>query len=135
MILVAQIYVFICTLLLAHKDAMSYLLKDKNSPDTTEKLSIISKWHRDGVLMNILFVLPVFVLSPALSWIILYAILIRLAIFSVAFNYWAKLNYKFLGTTAITDKLLRKYFGEQGALKSSLFFLTILISLNFIIKT
>jgi len=133
MIIVAQIYVLICTLLLAHKDAMSYLLKDKVANDTPERLSIISKWHRDGVAMNILFVLPVFILSPALSWIILYALLIRLAFFSVAFNYWSKLNHKFLGTTAWSDKVLRKIFGEQGAVKASLFFLSILIILNFIL--
>ena len=133
MIFLAELYVLICTLLLAHKDAMAYLLKDKNSPDTAEKLSIIKKWHNDGFIMNILFVVPVFVLSPVLSWIILYALIIRLALFNVAFNYWAKLDYKFLGTTAVTDALLRRYFGEQGAVKASLVFLTLLVILNFII--
>lgn len=133
MIIVAQIYVLICTLLLAHKDAMSYLLKDKVVNDSPERFKIISKWHWDGVLMNILFVVPVFTLSPALSWIILYAFLIRLAFFSVAFNYWSKLNYKFLGTTAWSDRFLRKIFGEQGALKASLFFLSLLIIFNFIL--
>jgi hypothetical protein len=133
MMLVAQIYVLICTLLLAHKDAMSYLLKDKNSPDTAEKLSIISKWHRDGFLMNALFVIPVFALSPALSWIILYSILIRLAVFDVAFNYWARLDYRHIGTTATTDKFFSKIVGEKGAIKKSLFFLIVTVVLSFVL--
>ena len=128
----AQIYVLACVLLLAGKDATSYLLKDKNN-NSSLGLKRIERWHRDGVALNALIIVPVVYLRPELSWIILYAVLIRLSIFDLAFNKWAGLNYRYLGSTAKADKLFVKIFGQYGAVKKSLFFLVVLGILNFVL--
>lgn len=127
-----EIYVLVCILFLAGKDATSYLLKDKISNDQTT--GRISRWHRDGVALNALIIVPIVYLRPELYWIILYTLLIRLAVFDIAFNKWAGLDYRFLGSTAWTDKIFVKIFGTYGAVKKSIFFLTALILLNIFLK-
>lgn len=130
-IILAQIYVLVCILFLAGKDATSYLLKEKDDPDTELKLKRIQRWHRDGVALNMLIIVPIVYLAPELSWIILYTVLIRLAVFDLAFNYWTGLNHRFLGSTAWADRFFHKIFGEDGAVKKSYFFLGVTILLNF----
>lgn len=132
-IILAQIYVLVCILFLAGKDATSYLLQDKMSPDTELKLRRIDRWHRDGVALNALIIIPIVYLAPELSLIILYTVLIRLAIFDLAFNYWTGLKYTHLGSTAMADKFFVKIFGTEGAIKKSLFFLGLTLFLNFIL--
>lgn len=130
--IITQIYILVCILFLAGKDASSYKLKDKNNigPLTDKR---IKRWHRDGVALWLLITLaPVY--YQHLYWIMLYSLLIRLSVFDLAFNYWAGLPYKYLGSTALADKLFSKIFGLQGAVKKSLFFLAILITLNILIK-
>lgn len=133
LIILAQIYVFICILFLAGKDATSYLLKNRDISGSLID-SRIHRWHRDGVALNILIITPIVYLRPELSWIILYTLLIRLCIFDLAFNKWSGLNYKYLGSTAWSDKLMIKVFGENGAIKKSIFFFVLLVLLNFIIN-
>lgn len=132
-IILAQIYVLICILFLAGKDAISFLLKDQNRVNSLDS-DRIERWHRDGVALNILIIVPIVYLRPELVYIILYTLLIRLAIFDLAFNKWAGLDYKYLGSTAWTDKIFIKMFGEYGAIKKSLFFSVILIVLNLLLK-
>jgi len=108
--IILEIYVLVCTLFLAGKDATSYLLKDT------------------------LIIIPIIYLRPELHWIILYTVLIRLAIFDIAFNKWAGLDYRFLGSTAFTDKFFIKIFGTYGAVKKSIFFLVVLLILNIFLK-
>ncbi len=131
--IILEIYVLVCILFLAGKDATSYLLKDKMS-NSTLNTGRISRWHRDGVALNALIVIPIIYLRPGLSWIVLYTLLIRLAFFDIAFNKWAGLDYRFLGSTALTDKFFAKIFGTYGAVKKSIFFLLALIVLNIFLK-
>lgn len=131
--ILAQIYVLICILFLAGKDATSYRLMEKDDPYTSLKQKRIRRWHRDGVALNALIIVPIVYLAPQYSWIILYTLLIRLAIFDLAFNRWAGLNYKFLGSTAWADRQFAKIFGQYGAVKKSIFFAAVLIALNFIL--
>lgn len=129
--ILAELYLIICTLFLAGKDATSYLLKDRLSQSTDLTIKRIQRWHRDGVVLFGLFVLPLlFIVSPV---VILYAGLIRLIFFDIAFNKWANLPIKFLGSTSKFDLFFKKYLGEDGAIKKALIFLGILILLNFII--
>jgi hypothetical protein len=132
LMILAEIYVLICLLFLAGKDASSYLLKDKNRSKNSLDDKRIQRWHRDGVALNALIIVPIVYLRPELYWIIFYTILLRLAVFDIAFNKWAGLNYKHLGSTAWADKFFSKIFGERGAIKKSLFFLLVLIVLNVI---
>lgn len=130
LMVLAQIYVLICILLLASKDAHSYLLKDKDNVETDQTRLIIKRWHRDGVALNALIIVPLVYLRPELSMIILYGGLIRLAVFDLAFNKWAGLNYKFLGSTAWFDQQFSKIFGSDGAVRKSIFFAGVLIVSN-----
>jgi hypothetical protein len=126
--IIAEIYLIICILFLAGKDASSYLLKDKLRSDNTIDLNRIKRWHRDGVVLNILFLIPLLFL---IKWyILIYAFLIRLSFFDIAFNKWSGLNPYFLGSTSLVDKIFIKIFGKNGAIKKSLFFFAILIILN-----
>lgn len=131
-LILAQIYVLVCILFLAGKDASSYLLKDKISPVTDLQLKRIQRWHRDGVALNALVIVPIVYLRPELYMIIPYTALIRLAVFDIAFNKWSGLDYRYLGSTAWADKIFSKIFGKYGAVKKSLVFLAILVILNFI---
>lgn len=130
-IILLQIYLIICTLFLAGKDASSYLMKNNITNDITN--TRIKRWHRDGVMLNILFVVPLLYFTHI--WILLlYALLIRLSFFDIAFNKWANLDYRFLGSTAEVDKIFVKIFGKYGAVRKSLAFIVILIILNISIK-
>lgn len=124
-----QLFMLVAILFLAGKDATSYKLKNKVDNDLTKIR--IKRWHRDGVALNILFVLPFIYFDPS-NWLIysLFSFLTRLSVYDIAFNYWGGLNYKFLGSTAWTDQQFIKIFGEDGAVKKSLSFLIILIILN-----
>lgn len=130
LMILAEIYVLVCILFLAGKDASSYLLKDKNRPANSLDKKRIERWHRDGVALNMLVIVPIVYLRPELWMIIIYTLLLRLAVFDIAFNKWASLDYRFLGSTAWSDKIMAKIFGNYGAVKKSIFFLTILILLN-----
>lgn len=132
-IVLAQIYVLICLLFLAGKDATSYKLMEKDDPLTELKRKRVRRWHRDGVALNALVIVPIVYLRPELSWILLYALLLRLAIFDLAFNYWAGLNIRFLGSTAWADQIFSKIFGQYGAVKKSVFFLALLVLFNFLL--
>lgn len=133
-LILAEIYVLICILFLAGKDASSYLLKEHNKPENQLDKKRIQRWHRDGVALNALIIMPIVYLKPELYLIIPYTILIRLAVFDLAFNKWASLNYNFLGSTAWTDKAMIKIFGKYGAVKKSIFFFAVLVALNILIK-
>lgn len=130
----AQIYVFVCILFLAGKDATSFLLTERAKLNTSLGSRRIQRWHRDGIALNILVIVPIVYLRPELSWIILYTVLIRLAVFDLAFNKWAGLSLTWLGSTAWTDRFFSKIFGEKGAVKKSIFFLLVLIVLNVFLK-
>ena len=133
--ILAEIYLIICTLFLASKDALSYLLKDKVDTDLTKKR--IAKWHRDGVILFLLYILAalsILVVDKAENWWLIfpYSALIRLSIFDIAFNYWAGLDPKFLGSTSKVDQFFVKIVGQDGAIKKSAIFLVILLLLNLI---
>jgi hypothetical protein len=134
LMILAEIYVLVCILFLAGKDASSYLLKDHNRPQNSLDTKRIQRWHRDGVALNALVIMPIVYLRPELYWIIPYTLLIRLAVFDIAFNKWASLDYKYLGSTAWADKFFSKIFGQYGAVKKSIFFAIVLIALNIFVK-
>lgn len=129
--LFAEVLLIIAILFLAGKDASSYLLKDKTSDNQELTLKRIKRWHRDGVILYILYTIPLlFLVNPFL--ILTYALLIRLAIFDIAFNYWSGLDPKFLGSTSKVDQFFVKLLGQDGAIKKSAIFLIILLLLNLI---
>lgn len=127
----AEIFLIVAILFLAGKDASSYLLKDKDNNNEELTLKRIQRWHRDGVFLYILYTIPLlFLVNPFL--ILAYALLIRLAIFDIAFNYWSGLDPKFLGSTSKIDQFFVKIIGQNGAIKKSAIFLFILLLLNLI---
>jgi hypothetical protein len=122
MFYIAILYLLIFKLFLAGKDASSYLLKDKSASGHLTNYRI-KRWHRDGVAIDVMNTLSVaYIFGPAWWQVILISLLLRLAVFDLAFNKWAFLNINYLGSTAWADKLFVKIFGINGAIKKSLFF-------------
>ena len=135
MIYVFQAYYIICTLVLAGKDADSYQLKDKN--DNALSAVRVRRWHRDGLILAVLFLLPllkmqpIFNLQPAAWWKTCLACgLIRLVFFDIPFNHWSSLSIYYLGGTAWVDRQLVKLFGQQVAIRKTIIFFLILIASN-----
>ena len=132
MIYLAQLYIIICTLFLAGHDSTSYLLKSGGTNIGPLLFKRIRRWHRDGSIIFFLCCLP---LVYFIGWqIIIAAVLIRIIFFDPAFNLWSNLPPEFIGTTAFTDRLFAKIFGNSGALKKSLLFLVLLVLLNILNK-
>jgi hypothetical protein len=129
MLIIFQAYLITCCLFLAGKDADSYQLKDKKDNDLSA--GRIKRWHRDGFILYVLFILPLVVWDTVDNWkIVIAATLIRLAFFDLAFNHWASLPTTYLGGTAWADKQLVKIFGINGAVKKSLTAAAMLIAGN-----
>lgn len=127
MIIIQQLYLLITKLFLAGKDASSYLLKDKSAVGETTN-SRIQRWHRDGVILDILVTIPGAYIAGNNWWqIVVSSLLLRLATFDLAFNKWSGLSITFLGSTAWVDKQFVKVFGTNGAVKKSLFFFILLV--------
>lgn len=130
--IIAEIYLMICVAFCAGKDATSYRLKDHNASGQLVS-NRIKRWHRDGVVMYGLYVLPVaYFITP---WLIIAALPIRGYAFNPLFNYWAGLQITYLGGTAWFDRLFIKIFGQHGALKQSIAFMILLILLNVLYGT
>lgn len=127
LILKASALLLIFKLLLAGKDATSYLLKDKNAEgELTAKR--IDRWHRDGVIIDFLYTLAVSDTFGNNWWqIFLISFLLRISIYDLAFNYWAKLEIGYVGGTARTDKVFVKIFDKDGAVTKSIFFFALFI--------
>jgi len=124
-----QLYIAVACLVLAGKDATSFLLKEKKDDDFSA--SRIKRWHRDGVILYALYVLPCCKIDFLETWkIVLAAGLIRLALFDLEFNRSASLDIHYLGSTAWIDRQFVKIFGFNGALKKSGAFLLLLIAGN-----
>jgi hypothetical protein len=130
MIIATFVILVIFTLFMAGKDASSYLLKDKEATgDITTKR--IQRWHRDGAAIFAMFTGTLAFDFPCLwYWIVAQALLVRLAIFDIAFNYYSSLNLNYLGSTAFVDKIFVKIFGVNGAKEKSLAFLAAAIILT-----
>jgi len=125
-LIISQLYILIFLLLLAGHDSSSIRLREH----AVDALGVkrIKRWHRDGAFIYGMFCLQV---AQNLSWwLLIPAVLIRLAFFDLAINYWTDWNINFIGTTATTDKFFAKIFGKNGAIKKSLFFFLILLLLN-----
>lgn len=125
---ICQLYLLICILFLAGKDATSYRLKDHNRPAGSLQTNRIKRWHRDGVALWVLCTLPVAVLVT--PWLFLLSGIIRAAFFDPAFNKWAGLDLNFLGGSAMFDRMFVKIFGVRGALFKAAFFFSALIAVN-----
>lgn len=129
MIYILQLYLIACTLFLAGKDASSYLLSSTH----TERvyLTRVKRWHRDGVILWLLYVTSIAFRPEVPAWkTAIAALLIRLFSFDLAFNRWASLPMKYLGGTAWADTLFVRVFGKQGAVRKSLTFFIIWVVLN-----
>lgn len=129
MIYAFQAYLIVCVLFLAGKDADSYLLKAKQ--DDSLSAGRVKRWHRDGSILYILYILAMIARQPALWWKILAAAaLIRLSLFDLGFNKWASLPIAYLGGTAWADRLFVRVFGVQGAVRKSIAFFVLWVGLN-----
>lgn len=116
-------------ILLARKDAHAYLLKEIHTEDSL-MLKRIKRWHLDGVLIDLIFTLTLAHNSGHFVQVFVQSLLVRLAIFDIVFNYTANLNYKFLGSTAIADKIFSKILGNNGAVTKSLIFLILAVIMS-----
>lgn len=125
MFLITIIILLIFKLFLAGKDATSYLLKEKHEENILT-VKRINRWHRDGVALDLLFTIVLAWASDDWFQTIGQSIIIRAAIFDLAFNYWAQLNIHYLGSTALWDKLFIKIFGINGAVQKAIVFLAAL---------
>lgn len=129
MIYIDQLYLIICTLFLAGKDADSYQLKDKQ--DNALSATRVKRWHWDGLILAFLYVLPLVVWQTENAWrIVIAALLIRLVFFDLPFNHWAGLQGTYLGGTAWADRLFVQIFGINGAVKKTITFLILWIGAN-----
>jgi hypothetical protein len=125
-------YLVITTLILAAKDADSYLLKDKVDNNMTSRR--VKRWHEDGVFLAIMFLLPCLAIGTW-YWEICSALLIRLSLFDLCFNHWAGLPDTYLGGTATADKIFVKIFGVHGArIKCAVFFILLIVGQILILK-
>jgi hypothetical protein len=122
MFILTAAILLISKLLLAGKDAVSYLLDE----DKDNIVKLTNRWHQIGAAVDV-------ILTGLLMWasgnyyeVAFQSLLIRLAVYDLAFNYFAKLDIHHIGTTAISDKIFAKIFGSKGAVKKSLFFLAAL---------
>lgn len=127
-IYISQLYLLVCILFLAGKDATSYRLKDHNRPAGSLQSNRIKRWHRDGVALWVLVTLPVAYFVS--GWLLLFSVLIRAAVYDPAFNKWGGLDMDFLGGSAWWDRLFVKIFGLRGALKKSMFFIAMVVLMN-----
>ncbi len=125
--IIAVVYLLILKLFLAGKDATSFLLKDNDRNDTLTH-NRIKRWHRDGVAIDILSSIPI-ARDFGQDWwqIALVSLLWRLGVYDMAFNHWGKLDVKYLGSTATFDRIFAKIFGQYGAVRKSLFFISVLV--------
>lgn len=127
-----EIYYIICTIVLAGKDADSYQLKDRK--DNPLSYSRVKRWHRDGLILAALYVVPFVGWHPEIAWkSCVAALLIRLVCFDIPFNIWAPLPVRYIGGTAWVDRQFVSIFGQQGAVQKSLTFLVLLLIQNFLI--
>lgn len=130
MFFIGELYLLIVKLFLAGKDASSYLLKDKSAQGILVG-NRIKRWHRDGVALDILSVIPVVYIVGQDWWqVIISNILIRLSFYDIAFNRWAGIDLTYLGSTAKFDRFFIKLFGVHGAIKKSLVLFVLLITFN-----
>lgn len=129
MIYLFEIYLLVCILFLAGKDADSQLLKDKtDSPLTRGR---VNRWHRDGVALFALYLVPLVVWDWRDAWkTVLAGGLWRLSVYDLAFNSWASLPITYLGGTAWADRVFTGIFGTNGAVHKSITFLAVLIACN-----
>lgn len=127
---VEAIYIIV-TLLLAGKDADSYLLKIKTDDALT--LDRLNRWHRDGLFLAMVICGLCVLINPEVWWFMITScVLIRTSLFDVAFNKWSSLDIKYIGNTAATDKLFRPIFGVNGAVLKSVSFFILLIIFNYL---
>jgi hypothetical protein len=125
-----QLYLLLVGFFLAKKDAESYLMKDNISTPTI--LSIIKRWHTDGVILAILINIPLLYDFHSIWWqLVVVNVFLRLAEFDLVFNKYANLSLTFLGSTATLDKIFSKIFGQNGAVIKSFVFFIALIAFNF----
>lgn len=118
MIYLIQAYLVLCVFFLAAKDADSYLLKDKT--DNPLSAGRVKRWHRDGFILFLLYLVPLFYWDMKDWWKIgISALLLRASLFDIEFNFRAGLPASYLGGTAWTDRQLVKLFGVNGNLTKS----------------
>ena len=124
--IIQYLVIFIFTAVLAAKDGFSYLLIDRR----TGNEDIIKKWHITGAILYVIFLLFL-AFSFKDFYVVILAGIIRLAFYDVVFNKVAKLNKRYIGFTSPIDRIFRKMFGEDGALrKATMFFFASLIYLT-----
>ena len=105
---------------LAKKDADSYNLEPHSS--NLAPLSKIKIWHTDGAILDILITLGITISTTCYWEIPILSLLVRASIYDLVFNKYAGLSMTYFGGTSPFDKLSKKVFGVQGAIKQSLFF-------------
>ncbi len=127
-----EIYLLIAQLFLAGKDASSYLLFTRSPGPWTKTRT--ARWHRDGAALALLFLMAcitISLLAGLPTWCVGGAgILLRLSIYDWAFAYYASLPVNKFGTTARSDKLFARVFGQNGAIIKAVVFTAVLLAFN-----
>lgn len=123
----------VSTLLLASKDADTTLLKNKTDDALT--LKRLNRWHKSGFFLGACLTCFCVLINPELWWfMIATCILNRASLYDLGFNKWASLDIRYIGNTAITDKIFRGIFGTNGAVLKSACFFVLLIIFNYIFR-
>lgn len=144
--IIKQILILMACFFLAGHDSTSFLLRKGGNNSGTLLYTRLERWHRDGLIIYCLVIIAINlgeicyaiksgvpVSISMIDWKMFVAAgLIRLSFFDLSFNYWSQLPFNLIGTTAFTDRLFAKIFGQKGAVLKSFGFLLVLIGLNYL---
>ena len=136
MIYLLQLSFWMFTLFFAGRDSVSISQKEKEFNELTKQRN--KWWHTQGGILYAIFVLTVcctvwyydsvwFGLKLGVA-----AALTRVILFDPALNHWSGWSITHLGTTAAWDKIFKKLFGKEGAMKKTIAFFILLVILNLV---
>jgi hypothetical protein len=116
---------------LGARDGINYsIFKVPQQMEYLKLKGMLNAWHFCGGVIYLLACLPAIAL---VNWLLVIpCLLVRVSIYDIAHNLFAKFPAGHLGTEAKSDKLFVKLFGKEGAIKKAVAFILILITLNIV---
>jgi hypothetical protein len=127
-LLIAQGILILQSVILGCKDGATYKIFGRPIQDYSKVKEWLKWWHFYGAFD---YILLLSVLFFVVGWkILIAALLIRVSVFDLCYNWKSGLSHSHIGTEAVSDKIFAKIFGPNGARKKALVFLLVLIILN-----
>lgn len=114
---------------LAKKDGTVTLIK-KNYPADALIHTRLKRWHTDGVFIHAIPAILVAYLTGMWWQVLGINLLMRLSVYDVVHNLSAQLPARYMGTTALWDRIFAKIFRENAVLKAVTFGI---LSLGFLV--